>query len=52
MNVWFIQGRFTELDNIPSLLMLIDFEKAFDFISWSFVRKVLQMFGFGKLKLD
>ena len=39
---------YTEENNIPGLLMLIDFEKAFDSISWSFVYKVLHFFGFGE----
>ena len=33
--------------NIPGLLLLIDFEKAFDSLSWSFMRKVLSSFNFG-----
>lgn len=62
----FIKGRFkgenirfiydlmdySELNNIPGLLMLIDFEKAFDSISWSFIYKVLEFFGFGKYIID
>jgi exonuclease III len=39
---------YTELKKIPGLLVLIDFEKAFDSISWSFIYKVLQFFGFGE----
>ena len=39
---------YTESHNIPGLLVLIDFEKAFDSISWSFIYKVLHFFGFGK----
>ena len=39
---------YTEFKNIPGLLVLIDFEKAFDSISWSFIYKVLEYFGFGK----
>lgn len=38
----------TEVNNLPGLLVLIDFEKAFDSVSWSFVYKVLHLFGFGK----
>lgn len=57
----FIEGRFigentrlmydilqiTEERNIPGLLLLIDFEKAFDSLSWSFINKVLKLFNFG-----
>lgn len=39
---------FTETRNIPGLLVLIDFEKAFDSISWKFVYKVLDYIGFGE----
>ena len=58
----FIKGRFigestrlvydlmhyTESKNIDGLLMLIDFEKAFDSISWKFMYKTLEFLGFGK----
>ena len=30
------------------MLALIDFEKAFDSISWTFIYKTLEFFGFGK----
>ena len=57
----FISGRFigenirkiydllyyTEKHNIPGLLLLIDFEKAFDSVAWSFIFKVLAFFNFG-----
>ncbi len=43
---------YTELNYIPGLLMLIDLEKAFDSISWSFIYKVLEFFGFGKYIID
>jgi hypothetical protein len=41
---------FTESNNIPGLLVLIDFEKAFDSISWEFIYKVLNYFGFEDYK--
>ena len=34
-------------NNIPGLLLLVDFEKAFDSLSWSFIEKVLTFFNFG-----
>jgi hypothetical protein len=36
-----------EEDDIPGLLLLIDFEKAFDTVEWSFIEKTLQFYGFG-----
>ena len=35
------------IDNkqLPGLLMLIDFEKAFDSLSWTFLYKILNSFG-------
>ena len=56
----FLQGRFigestrfiydlikyTEDNKMDGLLMLIDFEKAFDSISWKFMHLVLEKFGF------
>ena len=58
----FIDGRFmgdttrliydliqiTEDKQIPGLLMLIDFEKAFDSLSWNFLYKTLSFFNFGQ----
>ena len=38
----------TEELNIPGLLLIIDFEKAFDSISWKFINKVLKFFNFGE----
>ena len=57
----FIKGRFigenirliydlmhyTEYNQIPGLLMLIDFEKAFDSIAWKFIYQTLDFFNFG-----
>ena len=42
------QTRCTEENNLPGLLLLVDFEKAFDSVSWSFIYKVLEYFGYGK----
>ena len=39
--------HFTEENNIPGLLLLIDFEKTFNSVSWSFSYKVLDSFCFG-----
>ena len=38
----------TEQKEIPGLLLLIDFEKAFDSLSWSFIRKALKFLNFGE----
>ena len=40
--------QYTEENNIPGLLLSVDFEKAFDSVSWSFIYKVMECFGFGK----
>jgi hypothetical protein len=34
--------HFTEENDIPGILLLIDFEKAFDSISWSFIYDTLK----------
>ena len=45
----FVPGmNYTEKHNVPGMLVLIDFEKAFDSISWTFIYKTLEFFGFGK----
>ena len=38
---------YTEKNNVPALLLLIDFEKAFDSVAWSYIHKVLNFFNFG-----
>ena len=39
--------HYTEKNKIPGLLLLIDFEKAFDSVAWPFIYKVLDYFNFG-----
>ena len=38
--------HYTAEQNIPGLLLLIDFEKAFDYVSMTFIYKTLKYFGF------
>ena len=38
--------HYTEVSKIKGMLLLIDFAKAFDSISWTFIYKVLSYFGF------
>ena len=39
--------NFTDVNNIPGILLFIDFEKAFDTLEWSFLHRVLEIFNFG-----
>ena len=38
---------YTGKENIPSLLLMIDSEKAFDSTAWFFAQKALDLFNFG-----
>ena len=37
----------TKKQNIPGIILSVDFEKAFDTVSWKFIEKVLKYFNFG-----
>ena len=39
--------KYAKNENKPGLLLQIDFEKAFDSLSWKFMDKVLRFFNFG-----
>ena len=39
--------HFMEEQDIPGILLLIDFKKAFNSISWMFIESVLDFFNFG-----
>ena len=39
--------HYTEKENIPGLIMLVDFEKAFDSVSCTFFYQVLEVLNFG-----
>ena len=38
----------TEFKSDPCILVLVDFEKAFDSLSWKFIHKTLEYFNFGE----
>ena len=38
---------FTDKQNLPGILLCIDFEKAFDSLEWNFIIKALDIFNFG-----
>ena len=38
---------FTSINKITGILLVIDFEKAFDTLRWSFIQKALEAFNFG-----
>jgi hypothetical protein len=42
-----LDGRKRGYNDMDGLLLLVDFEKAFDSIEWTFLRKDLDSFNFG-----
>ena len=38
--------HYTQYNEIPGLLMIIDFQRAFDSVSWKFLYTILPLFGF------
>ena len=40
--------HYLDINNLPGLLLTIDFQKAFDSINWTFLIKSLEHFNFGK----
>ena len=38
---------YAEQQNIPGMLLFIDFEKAFDTLEWKFLEKTLRLYNFG-----
>ena len=37
----------TEEQEVPGLMIMLDFEKAFDSVEWGFIDRTLSFFGFG-----
>ena len=40
---------YTEAEEIPGLLIIVDYAKAFDTIEWNFIDEVFKIFGFGPI---
>ena len=38
---------YTEKNNIPGMILMLDFATAFDSLSWKFMHNVLEFFNFG-----
>ena len=39
--------NYANMEQIPGLLLFVDFEKAFDSLEWSFIEKTLNYYNFG-----
>ena len=48
-NIWLLYDTLLYINKhqVPGLLMMVDFEKAFDSVAWSFIEKSLNKFNFG-----
>ena len=38
----------TRIQNIPGILLQLDFQKAFDTIEWNFIQRTITLFNFGE----
>ena len=38
----------TRLQNIPGILLQLDFQKAFDTLEWKFIQRTIRLFNFGE----
>ena len=47
MRLLYNVSLYTETEKIPGLLLMVDFEKVFDSVFWSFIQKALEFFNFG-----
>ena len=43
---------YTENENIPGLLVIVDYAKAFDTLEWSYIDQCLKLFNFGEYFSD
>ena len=44
--------NFTEVEQIPGLLIIVDYAKAFDTIEWNFITECLKLFNFGPILIQ
>ena len=43
---------YTDIENIPGLLVIVDYAKAFDTLEWSYIDQCLKLFNFGEYFSD
>ena len=41
--------QFTNINDIPGIILNVDFEKAFDSVSWQFIERSLECYNFGQV---